>query len=94
VATIWGSLLGVDEPGPDDDFFALGGHSLLATQVVARVSQAFGVEVPVGLLFTASTVTEFAAALVAQLHQMVEELSDDEVQRLLADSQNEGGVAR
>ena len=94
VAAIWGSLLDVDEPGPDDDFFALGGHSLLATQVVARVNQAFGVEVPVGLLFTASTVTEFAAALVAQLHQMVEELSDDEVQRLLADSQNEGGVAR
>lgn len=94
VAAIWGSLLDVDEPGPDDDFFALGGHSLLATQVVARVSQAFGVEVPVGLLFTASTVTEFATAVVAQLHQMVDELSDDEVQRLLAASQNEGGVAR
>ncbi|HEY4459704.1 MAG TPA: non-ribosomal peptide synthetase, partial [Pseudonocardiaceae bacterium] len=94
VAAIWGSLLGVDEPGPDDDFFALGGHSLLATQVITRVNQAFGVEVPVGLLFTASTVTEFAAAVVAQLAHMVEELSDDEVLRLLADSQNEGGVAR
>ena len=94
VAAIWGSLLEVDEPGPDDDFFALGGHSLLATQVVARVSTAFGVEVPVGLLFTASTVAEFATEVVAQLHQMVEELSDDEVRRLLAASQNEGGVAR
>ena len=37
LATIVGDVLGVDEVGVDDDFFALGGDSVLATQTVARI---------------------------------------------------------
>jgi amino acid adenylation domain-containing protein len=37
IADIWCAVLGVDEVGIDDDFFALGGHSLLLTQVAARL---------------------------------------------------------
>ncbi|MEM7357392.1 MAG: condensation domain-containing protein, partial [Acidobacteriota bacterium] len=34
LAQIWSTLLGVEEVGPDDDFFALGGDSLMAIQAV------------------------------------------------------------
>ncbi|MDS0140063.1 MULTISPECIES: non-ribosomal peptide synthase/polyketide synthase [unclassified Amycolatopsis] len=36
LAEIWADVLGVGEPGVDDNFFALGGDSILSIQVVAR----------------------------------------------------------
>ncbi|GAC1307333.1 MAG: hypothetical protein NVSMB19_20010 [Vulcanimicrobiaceae bacterium] len=65
VAHIWSDFLGVERLGAADDFFALGGQSLLAMQVVLRVRETFGVELPLRALFKAPTVAEFARALVA-----------------------------
>ncbi|WP_410606755.1 non-ribosomal peptide synthase/polyketide synthase [Amycolatopsis sp. lyj-109] len=36
LAEIWADVLGVGEPGVDDNFFALGGDSILSIQVVSR----------------------------------------------------------
>ncbi|WP_432278217.1 amino acid adenylation domain-containing protein, partial [Nocardia carnea] len=62
VAGVFADVLGVDRIGADDDFFALGGNSLIATQVAARVGQALDTQVPVRMLFEASTVSALAAA--------------------------------
>jgi hypothetical protein len=63
LAGIWASLLAGREVGRDDDFFALGGHSLLATRVLARVRDAFGVELPVATVFAEPTLAGLAAAI-------------------------------
>ncbi|WP_329110288.1 amino acid adenylation domain-containing protein [Micromonospora sp. NBC_01699] len=83
VATTWGEVLGRDRIGALDDFFDLGGHSLLATRAVARLGAALDLEIPIRTLFVHSTVEAFAAALEELLVTDLEQLSDDEVVRLL-----------
>ncbi len=63
VAAIWSAVLDRDRIGREDDFFALGGHSLLAGSVTARVRAEFGVDLPVRVLFEATTLAAFAAAV-------------------------------
>ncbi len=63
VAGIWSELFQVESVGLDDNFFALGGHSLLVAQVLSRLRQAVGVEVPLVELFHRPTVAELAALI-------------------------------
>ncbi|MGC5568973.1 condensation domain-containing protein, partial [Streptomyces sp. FR-108] len=60
---VWAQVLGVEEVGVEDNFFDLGGHSLLATQVISRVREVFGVEVPLSVLFDEPTVRDFASVI-------------------------------
>ncbi|HSK77339.1 MAG TPA: amino acid adenylation domain-containing protein [Thermoanaerobaculia bacterium] len=66
LAGLWSDLLGVERIGADESFFALGGHSLLATRAATRARAAFGVDLPLRVLFEAPTVRAVAAFLDAQ----------------------------
>lgn len=62
---LWKEILLLDGFGIHDDFFELGGHSLLVTQVISRLREWFGVELPVRTLFEAPTIAEFAERIEA-----------------------------
>jgi amino acid adenylation domain-containing protein len=65
LANLWCSVLHVDRVGREDSFFERGGHSLLATQLVSRIREAFGIELPIRTLFEQQTLRGLAQAIDA-----------------------------
>jgi amino acid adenylation domain-containing protein len=63
IAAIWQRVLGRDAIGRDDDFFDAGGDSLSTLSLMFAIEEAFGVELPVTMIYAAPTVAKLAAAI-------------------------------
>jgi len=55
IAAIWTELLHVPNVGVADDFFDLGGQSLMAIQAVARIREAFNIDISLRNVFEQPT---------------------------------------
>lgn len=100
LAEIWAEVLEIEQVSIHDNFFFnLGGNSLLATQVMSRIRETFQVELPLRHFFETPTVAHIAVAIAEKLaldsdSEMLtqalaelEQLSEDEVQAILASQQ-------
>jgi acyl carrier protein len=83
IAILWQEILGVEHISMDDDFFTLGGHSLLAIQQISRLQETYGVELNLADLFKDPTVAGVAQLLEETLLSQIEEISEEEAERLL-----------
>jgi amino acid adenylation domain-containing protein/FkbM family methyltransferase len=63
LAGIWESLLPAKPGGKNSDFFELGGHSLMAVQLVSRIREKLGIEVPLESIFEYPLLSELAQAV-------------------------------
>ncbi|WP_433260468.1 amino acid adenylation domain-containing protein [Actinosynnema sp. CS-041913] len=67
VAGLFGSLLGREHIRRTDDFIAIGGHSLLVIKLITRMRKAFGVTLPLPVVFAEPTVARLAAVVAGKL---------------------------
>jgi amino acid adenylation domain-containing protein len=58
LASIWADVLRLDQVGIHDNFFKIGGHSLLATQVISRIRNTYGVDLPLRTIFNHPTIAQ------------------------------------
>jgi len=72
LAAIWREVLKAERVGANDNFFHAGGHSLLAMQVASRVRAAFGVELPLRVIFDHPTLRATAAEIESLLLAEIE----------------------
>lgn len=89
LAAIWAALLQRPRVGRHDDFFECGGHSLMGMRLLARVNEAFDIEVSLRALFEHRTLAALAAVIAAAPRVVrpvpidVSALSDAEIDALL-----------
>ncbi|MEI9995551.1 MAG: alpha/beta fold hydrolase [Rhizomicrobium sp.] len=63
IAAIWQRVLDTDAIGRHDDFFESGGDSLSTLNLMFAVEEAFGVALPVTMIYAAPTIAALAAAI-------------------------------
>jgi thioesterase domain-containing protein/acyl carrier protein len=63
LARIWEGVLGISGVGVHDDFFELGGQSFAAMQVMTRISQQLGRQLPLAELLRGRTIASLAEHL-------------------------------
>lgn len=72
IAGVWREIFKIDQVGAEDSFFELGGHSLNAVQMIVRIREKLGIELPLKILFEAPTVSTLAHVALTTLldHEM------------------------
>ncbi|WP_141727921.1 phosphopantetheine-binding protein, partial [Thermogemmatispora onikobensis] len=84
IAELAASLLHREHIDLEENFFRLGGNSLLGAQLLLRISEAFGIDLPLQALFRSTSLRALAADVDRLLFEKVESMSDDEAEEWLS----------
>jgi amino acid adenylation domain-containing protein len=90
LSKLWGSVLGLERVSIHSNFFELGGDSLLATKLAFQVRRVFEIELPLKTFFRHPSVSELALLVEEELAAQMNEISEEEAERLLQDGQASG----
>lgn len=101
LASLFSELLGVDRVGVDDSFFDLGGNSIRGTQLISRIYDSFGMELPLSELFARAPTVATLAGLIEQRQieqsdiadvaaalEEVLQITDHQARQMLADEES------
>jgi len=91
LSSLVSNLLGVGRVGVNDNLFMIGGHSLFGTQLIARIRDSFGVELPLRSIFEAPTPALLAREIEHRVVTRIGTMSEDEIQRALEQATPGGG---
>jgi amino acid adenylation domain-containing protein len=98
LADSWCDLLQIKKVSIRDNFFELGGHSLSATQLVSRIRDQFGIELPLHRVFERPTIELLALEIIQRqaaqeeqseleaLLRELESLSEEDSEELLSEA--------
>jgi acyl transferase domain-containing protein len=64
ILQIWRAVLGFETLSIDDDFFEIGGDSLAAMELMAKLNDDLGVDLPISVLFDYPTINDLASHLL------------------------------
>ncbi|MGI9543728.1 MAG: phosphopantetheine-binding protein, partial [Cyclobacteriaceae bacterium] len=78
LAEIWSKVLQVPQIGINDNFLQLGGNSLAAIRLMARINEAFELELPLGKVFEFPTIAEFGKLIEETIEALLGEMDDQD----------------
>jgi acyl-CoA synthetase (AMP-forming)/AMP-acid ligase II/acyl carrier protein len=79
LAALIAPLVHVHRIGVNDNFFLLGGHSLLGMQLITRISDTFGVNLPLLSLFDHPTLGSMSAEIERLILEKIEANGDGKI---------------
>jgi acyl-coenzyme A synthetase/AMP-(fatty) acid ligase/acyl carrier protein len=91
IAAAWAEVLGREQVGVTDDFFALGGHSLAALRISLRVHDLLGVRLPLATILERASVERLAE--VAEAQRTTAAPTDGAIRRVARDAYRRARVS-
>ena len=76
IQKIWEDLLGISPIGIKDDFLELGGDSLLAIRMITQVERAIGLDIPISVLASETSIESLAEFISNQEIKPVSSIID------------------
>lgn len=91
LSELFAKLLGLECVGADDNFFLIGGQSLFCTQLIARIQNNFGVELPMRSIIESPTPAQLARQIENAMAARICSMTADEVEDIFKQASSGGG---